>query len=600
MFDSALIVLGQSQSITNWLTPVWMLSLGVGIGLALVMVTLLKVYLFSRIGFVNKIGESLPLRLVFGILVAVAYVGMFVAFYWWRYGLDIDNSGSIDSEEWKALTMPLVFAVPIALLIGIGVWSLFTRRGADETFAAVSEGFLSWVTVICIVMGSFACIGIGLGMTNGFGLIKFVDDVPGMVNSLKRFPLSGIYGPTLTIPSTPAGEPGTKVPANILGEEVDWVRIKTDQAIEIASEPITLDLPEFQIHELDSLAGEEFRYWKRRAGARGWIPDGPVENFYIVNRGDAAANVTVNWRVDPVFRQIWLVPWTAAAVLGLYLIYLVLAVNFPKVAAISLSTFKTEVSQPLFWLILIVGSLLLIGFVYVPYNTFGEDIKMYKDSGLTLIRVLAIFMAIWAASKSVAEEIEGRTALTVLSKPVGRRQFILGKFFGISLSAAVLFLLLGICFVVWVAYKPIYDGVESSKGLIDWDVCFLEAIQIIPALILAFLEVVIFVSISVAISTRVGILPNFLICFAIYVFGHLTPLIVQSPDVVEAFETVVVFANVIAVIFPVLNHFDVQAAINSNVLVPMIYLGWAVIYCALYSTIALLIALVLFEDRDLA
>ena len=600
MFDSALIVLGQSQSITNWLTPVWMLSLGVGIGLALVMVTLLKVYLFSKIGFVNKIGESLPLRLVFGILVAVAYVGMFVAFYWWRYGLDIDNSGSIDSEEWKALTMPLVFAVPIALLIGIGVWSLFTRRGADETFAAISEGFLSWVTVICIVMGSFACIGIGLGMTNGFGLIKFVDDVPGMVNSLKRFPLSGIYGPTLTIPNTPAGEPGTKVPANILGEEVDWVRIKTDQAIEIASEPITLDLPEFQIHELDSLAGEEFRYWKRRAGARGWIPDGPVENFYIVNRGDAAANVTVNWRVDPVFRQIWLVPWTAAAVLGLYLIYLVLAVNFPKVAAISLSTFKTEVSQPLFWLILIVGSLLLIGFVYVPYNTFGEDIKMYKDSGLTLIRVLAIFMAIWAASKSVAEEIEGRTALTVLSKPVGRRQFILGKFFGISLSAAVLFLLLGICFVVWVAYKPIYDGVESSKGLIDWDVCFLEAIQIIPALILAFLEVVIFVSISVAISTRVGILPNFLICFAIYVFGHLTPLIVQSPDVVEAFETVVVFANVIAVIFPVLNHFDVQAAINSNVLVPMMYLGWAVIYCALYSAIALLVALVLFEDRDLA
>ena len=600
MFDSALIVLGQSQSITNWLTPVWMLSVGVGIGLALVMVTLLKVYLLSKIGFVNKIGENLPLRLVFGILVAVAYVGMFIAFYWWRYGLDIDNSGSIDSEEWKALTMPLVFAVPIALLIGIGVWSLFTKRGADETFAAVSEGFLSWVTVICIVMGSFACIGIGLGITNGFGLIKFVDDVPGMVNSLKRYPLSGIYGPTLTIPSTPIGEPGTKVPANILGEEVDWVRIKTDQAIQIASEPITLDLQEFQVHELDSLGGDDFRYWKRRAGARGWIPDGPVENFYIVNRGDTAANVTVNWQVAPVFRQIWLVPWTAASVLGLYLIYLVLAVNFPKVAAISLSTFKTEVSKPLFWLILIVGSFLLIVLVYVPYNTFGEDIKMYKDSGLTLIRVLAIFMAIWASSKSVAEEIEGRTALTVLSKPVGRRQFILGKFFGISLSAATLFLLLGICFVVWVAYKPIYDGVESSKGLIDWDVCFLEAIQIIPALILAFLEVVIFVSISVSISTRVGILPNFLICFAIYVFGHLTPLIVQSPEVVEAFETVVVFANVIAIIFPVLNHFDVQAAINSNVLVPMLYLGWAVIYCALYSSIALLIALVLFEDRDLA
>ena len=153
---------------------------------------------------------------------------------------------------------------------------------------------------------------------------------------------------------------------------------------------------------------------------------------------------------------------------------------------------------------------------------------------------------------------------------------------------------------MWIAYKPIYDGVESSKGLIDWDVCFLESIQIIPALMLAFLEVVVFIAISVAISTRVGILANFIICFAIYILGHLTPLIVQSPDVVEAFETVVVFANVIAIVFPVLNHFDVQAAINSNTPVPMLYMGWALIYCALYSSIALLIALVLFEDRDLA
>ena len=599
MHDSAITLLGINQSITNWLTPVWLLSLGAGIGLALVMVVLLKVYLFSKIPFVNKVGESLPLRLVFGILIAAAYVAMFILFYWWRYGIDTDNSGSFSNEELNALTMPLVFVVPLALLIGIGVWSLFTKRGADETFALLSEGFLSWVSVICVSMSIFACTGIGLGLTNGFGLIKFVDDVPGMVNSLKRFPFSGVYGPELTVPPTPIGEPGTKVPANIIGEEVTWVGVKTDQAIEIASEPITVDLQQYQVHELDSLGGEEFRYWLRRAGARGWIPDGSVSDFYISNRGDTPANVSLQWRLDPVYRQIWLVPWTASTVVGLYLIYLVLAVNFPKVAAISLSTFKTEVSQPLFWLILIVGCLFLIGSVYIPYNTFGEDIKMYKDAGLTLIKVLAIFMAIWAASKSVAEEIEGRTALTVLSKPVGRRQFIFGKFFGISLSAAILFLLLGICFVVWIAYKPLYDGVESSKGLIDWDICFLESIHIIPALLLAFLEVVIFVAISVAISTRVGILANFIICFAIYTLGHLTPLIVQSSDVVEAFESVVVFANVIAIIFPVLNHFDVQAAINNNTPVEMLYLGWATIYCALYSSIALLIALVLFEDRDL-
>ena len=235
---------------------------------------------------------------------------------------------------------------------------------------------------------------------------------------------------------------------------------------------------------------------------------------------------------------------------------------------------------------------------WIPYNTFGEDIKMYKDSGLTLIRVLSIFLAVWAASKSVAEEIEGRTALTVLSKPVGRRQFILGKFGGISLMIGLLFILLGLWFVIWTSYKPIYDGKESVSGAIDWEVAFLHGIGAIPAIFLVFLEAIIFVAISVAISTRLGILANFLICFSVYVLGHLTPLIVQSA--VGEFAIVQTFGNLIAIVFPVLNHFDVQAAINTNSPVPMTYVGWSVIYCTLYGTIAMLIALVLFEDRDLA
>ena len=139
---------------------------------------------------------------------------------------------------------------------------------------------------------------------------------------------------------------------------------------------------------------------------------------------------------------------------------------------------------------------------------------------------------------------------------------------------------------------------RRPRGTIEWEICFLEAIRIIPVLFLGFLEVLIFVAISVAISTRFGILANFLICFSIYVLGHLTPLIVQSSA--GEFEIVQTFGYLIAIIFPVLDHFDVQAAINTNRDVPMIYLGWAIIYCLLYGTITMLLALVLFEDRDLA
>ena len=47
-------------------------------------------------------------------------------------------------------------------------------------------------------------------------------------------------------------------------------------------------------------------------------------------------------------------------------------------------------SQPLFYIVLALGTVLLFAFIVIPYNTFGEDVKMLKDSGLTLIMVLAI------------------------------------------------------------------------------------------------------------------------------------------------------------------------------------------------------------------
>ena len=166
------------------------------------------------------------------------------------------------------------------------------------------------------------------------------------------------------------------------------------------------------------------------------------------------------------------------------------------------------------------------------------------------------------------------------------------------MAIAVMFIVLGLWFVIWTAYKPIYDYQEASKGLCEWPQCFIESVTVIPGIILCFLEVVIFVAISVAISTRFGILANFLICFSVYVLGHLTPLLVQSS--LAEFEPVVVFGNLIAIVFPVLNHFDIQAAINTNSVVPYSYMGWSIIYTFLYGAMAMLLALVLFEDRDLA
>ena len=223
---------------------------------------------------------------------------------------------------------------------------------------------------------------------------------------------------------------------------------------------------------------------------------------------------------------------------------------------------------------------------------------MVKDQGFTLIMVLSVVLALWTASVSIADEIEGKTALTVLSKPIGRWHFVLGNFLGILFPVAILFIVLGAIFLGTVSYKVKYDARQTSNPEPSWQQCREEMVQTVPALILAFMETVVLASISVAISTRLAMLPNLIICGTIYVLGHLVPALANSA--VAQLEYVPFVANLLATVLPMLEHFSISGAIATGKDVPWNYLGWAGLYCLLYTTVAMLVALLLFEDRDLA
>jgi len=325
---------------------------------------------------------------------------------------------------------------------------------------------------------------------------------------------------------------------------------------------------------------------------------GTVDTLFISNLTAAPAKIDILVTTRVEFTEVLVIPQVVLSVLLIYGLYFLARLTMPKVAAIAEATTKEGTSQPIFYVALAVGTFFLVAFIFIPYNTFGEDVKMLKDSGLTLIMVLGILVALWTSSVSVAEEIEGRTALTVLSKPVSRRQFILGKFFGVIGPVFLLFVLLGLVFLLTVSYKVVYDARETANPDPTWRDCFLEMSGIIPGLVLAFLETVTLASVSVAISTRLPMLANLMICFSIYVLGHLVPQLVMSS--VGKFPIVTFMGQLLATVLPVLEHFNIQAAVAAGATVPASYLLWALGYCVLYSTVAMLFALALFEDRDVA
>jgi ABC-type transport system involved in multi-copper enzyme maturation permease subunit len=288
----------------------------------------------------------------------------------------------------------------------------------------------------------------------------------------------------------------------------------------------------------------------------------------------------------------------AVVVIALFAIGSIVRLIVPKVAAIARTTAKEAMSQPLFYVLLTIGVFSLVLFPFVPYHTLGEDIKMVKEEGLTLIMILSIILALWTASGSIAEEIEGRTALTLLSKPVGRRQFIIGKFLGILIPVAIMFVVLGAIFLSTVSFKAVYDARENAQAEPPAEQCQEEIVQVAPGLALAFMETVVLTAISVAISTRLAMLANLVICASIYALGHLVPMLANSA--VGKNEYVRFVADVQAAIFPVLDSFNISASISTGQHVPLEYIAWGGLYCLLYTAVALDVALLLFEDRDLA
>ncbi len=261
------------------------------------------------------------------------------------------------------------------------------------------------------------------------------------------------------------------------------------------------------------------------------------------------------------------------------------------------ATAKECVRQPVYFFMLFIVIALNLLNTFLPFFTLGDDVKLLKDGGLATILFSTLLLAVWTSSTSIADEIEGKTAMTLLSKPINRRQFIVGKYLGILYGSLMLFLPVVIAFLWCVYYKVFYDGRENATE-VDSTMAALEALQVVPGLILLFLEVMVVSAISVAISTRLPMVVNVTTCLAIFVIGHLTPAIVNAG--VLKLELVEFMAKLIATVLPGLENFNISAAISTGAVVPMEYVGLAALYGVCYSAIALLAALIMFEDRDLA
>lgn len=581
--------------IVNWLTPVWILCVGASAGLVLTAGLWGLFWLLSRIPGVGDLADRpSQRRLATGVLSVAVLAGLAATYF--AYRQPAAGAAPLDTA-WALVGLAMA-----AFLLALGVVTLSSRKALAETNIALREGVLWPLFITAVVMAGCSLFGL-------FIVRKPVE----MLDSLVRWPTLATrptvpYAFELPAPPNAFDDPAEVIlDVSLRRDEIRALTITSDQHVRLRSEPFGSTADSSLMVALDVPAGET-KTWRREEASGNPFRQPVVTKFFAKNLGTDKAKVQLTALRRVANPEMLIVPITAIGMAAIFFAYLLQRAAMPKMAAVALSTAKSDIAQPLYAILMAAGIFGLIVFVFIPYNTFGDDIKQLKDSGLSLILVLCILQSVWAASSSVADEVEGKTALTVLSKPVSRRDFILGKFVGISWSVGLMAIVLGVLLLVTVAYKPIYDyregGYEINHQQMNndptWHDCHREMVQTVPGIVLAYLETLVIAALSVAISTRLPAIANFLICFAVYVLGHLTPLLVQSQVVAQQLPPVVFFGRLIATVLPVLDHFNIQASVAAGVPVPLVYLAWSLVYCLLYSAIAMLLALTLFEDRDLA
>ena len=314
---------------------------------------------------------------------------------------------------------------------------------------------------------------------------------------------------------------------------------------------------------------------------------------------------------------------------------------------IAVNAFMELVRQPIF-LLLMTGSVVFEIFLAVPYYfAFGDEMKLVKTSARAVMLLTGLFGAVLSASASLAREIRSGTALAVLSKPVGRAQFLLAKFAGLAAALTLLAYvnLIGVMTASWMAFDAygktnvqdiaIFGGAIAlayamagfsnyflrrpfvsdavfafvamvtlaafvifqftvqmqslgERAAVDW--------RLVPAGILILFAFWIFAAVAVACSTRLDMIATLAVCSAVFLVGLMSDYLFGLPAAHGSW-----WASTLYSIVPNWQLFWLADALETGKSTfNWAYVGKALGYAFCYAGAALAVGVALFDDRELS
>jgi ABC-type transport system involved in multi-copper enzyme maturation permease subunit len=264
------------------------------------------------------------------------------------------------------------------------------------------------------------------------------------------------------------------------------------------------------------------------------------------------------------------------------------------VKAVALNTLREAVRDRVFYNLLLFAVLLVGTSLVIGQLAAGQDVKIIKDLGLAASLLFGVGIAIFIGIQLVAREVERRSVHATLSKPIGRPAFLLGKYVGLLLTLAVNILVMtaALYVVLAVYWRLTPPGVQAV-----WTAPAVDP-RLLTALGLIYVELAIVTAIALLFSTYSSALLSATFTTAIWVAGHFVGDL-RTLDQVGAPASTSWTAWLVSWLLPNLALFDIKAEVVHGIAVPATQVAAAVGYGATYSAAVLLVAIVIFQRRDL-
>jgi ABC-type transport system involved in multi-copper enzyme maturation permease subunit len=260
---------------------------------------------------------------------------------------------------------------------------------------------------------------------------------------------------------------------------------------------------------------------------------------------------------------------------------------------VAVNVFKESVRDRVPYNLVLFAVLLISSSYLIGQLTAGQDVKIIKDLGLAATAVFGLFIAIFIGIGLVSKEVERRSIYSLLSKPISRPQFIVGKYAGLVLTLAVNVAVMTIATYLVLGYMT---WVETPEFKAAWEAPGVDP-RMLKATVLIFMELMLITAIALFFSTFSSPILSAALTFGLYIVGHFNADLKNFDKIVES-KAAIWLARGVYHVLPDLSAFDVKTEVVHGLPVPAGYMATSLGYGAIYVAALLLGAVIIFSRRD--